>query len=173
MANTPLEVKKPAPVPAPARDAWQSLRSEMDDLFDRFAGTFGMPSLRRMFDAFPAPSVTSTFSMPAPAIDIIEDAGGYRLTAELPGMTEADIHVELTGDTLTLKGEKKQESEHADKNYTLSERSYGSFQRSFYLPEGVDRDKLDASFAKGVLTISMPKLPAAVATAKKIEVKGG
>ena len=165
MATTPLEVKKPTPAPAPA--AWQSLRSEMDELFDRFAGSFGVQSLRRMFDGLPAPSV------PAPAIDIVADAGGYKLTAELPGMTESDIVVELNGDMLTLKGEKKQESEHKDKTYTMSERSYGAFQRSFALPDGVDRDKLDAKFANGVLTISMPKLPAAVVEPKKIEVKSG
>jgi HSP20 family protein len=77
----------------------------------------------------------------------------------------------LSGDTLTLKGEKKQESERKEKNYTLSERSYGSFLRSFYLPEGVDREKIDANFSKGVLTVTLPKTPAAAAEPKKIEVK--
>jgi HSP20 family protein len=172
MATTPVEVKRSAPAPAAANtDPWMTLRTEMDRLFDRFSTGFGMPSLRRMFDMAPQFRTETAFSMPAPAIDIVEDGNGYKLTAELPGMEEKDIELVLTGDTLTLKGEKKQESEHKEKNYTLSERSYGSFQRSFYLPEGVDRDKIDASFSKGVLTVALPKTAAAAAEPKKIEVK--
>jgi HSP20 family protein len=72
---------------------------------------------------------------------------------------------------MTLKGEKRQEKEQNDKNYYLSERSYGSFQRSFYIPDGVDRDRIAADFAKGVLTVTMPKTAKAVAEQKKIEVK--
>jgi HSP20 family protein len=72
---------------------------------------------------------------------------------------------------MTLKGEKRQEKEQNDKNYYLSERSYGSFQRSFYIPDGVDRDRIAADFAKGVLTVTMPKTAKAVAEQRKIEVK--
>lgn len=171
MANTPVEVKNTAPAPVPSRDIWQSMREEMDEVFDRFSGAFGMPSLRRMFDLPPATRLRSAFTMPAPAIDIMEDAAAYKLTAELPGMAEGDIQLELSGDMLTLTGEKKQESEHKDKNYTMSERAYGSFRRSFTLPDGVDRNKVEANFTKGVLTVTMPKLPAAAAETKKIEVK--
>jgi HSP20 family protein len=109
--------------------------------------------------------------MPSPAIDIVEEPAGYKLTAELPGMTEKDVELIVSGDTVTLKGEKKLEMERKDKNYTLSERTYGSFQRTFYLPDGVDRDKIAAEFGKGVLTVTLPKTPAAAATPKKIEVK--
>ena len=171
MANAPVEVKKTAPVPAAAPDAWRSFRTEMDRLFDRFAGGWGMPSLRRMFDVEPAFRYESSFTMPSPAVDIAEDDAGYRVTAELPGMTEKEIEVVLSDGMLTLKGEKKQEKEQKEKNFYLSERSYGSFQRSFTLPEGVDRDKISADFAKGVLTISMPKTAKAKEAAKKIEVK--
>ena len=70
-----------------------------------------------------------------------------------------------------MKGEKRQEKEQKDKNVYLSERSYGFFQRSFYVPEGVDREKIAADFSKGVLTVTMPKTAKAVEQQKKIEVK--
>ncbi len=171
MASTPVEVKKSTPAPTGAPDAWRSLRTEMDRLFDRFASGWGMPSLRRMFDVEPTLRYESSFSMPTPAMDITEDEAGYKLTAELPGMTEKEIEVVLADGMLTLKGEKKAEKEQKDKNFYLSERSYGSFQRSFTLPDGVDRDKITADFAKGVLTIAMPKTAKAKEAEKKIEVK--
>jgi HSP20 family protein len=171
MATTPVEVKKTVPAPA-TPDAWRSLRTEMDRLFDRFSSGFGMPSLRRMFDAdLPPFRFETALTMPNPAIDVTEDSDAYKLTAELPGMAESDIEVALTDDTLTIKGEKKEEKEKTEKNYYLSERSYGSFRRSFALPDGVDRDKIGAEFAKGVLTVTMPKAAEAKAEPKKIEVK--
>lgn len=171
MATTPVEVKKTPPAQASAPDAWRSFRTEMDRLFDRFAGGWGMPSLRRMFDVEPAFRYESTFSVPSPAVDISEDEAGYKVTAELPGMAEKEIEVVLSDGMLTLKGEKRQEKEQKDKNFYLSERAYGSFQRSFALPDGVDRDKITADFAKGVLTITMPKTAKAKEAEKKIEVK--
>ena len=171
MANTPVEVKKAAPAVTNAPDAWRSLRTEMDRMFDRFAGGWGMPSLRRMFDAEPASRYETSFTVPSPAVDITEDDGNYNMTAELPGMSEKEIEVVVSGDMLTLKGEKKEEKEQQEKNFYLSERSYGSFQRSFYVPEGVDRDKIAADFSKGVLTITMPKTAKAVQQQKTIEVK--
>ena len=165
MANTPVEVKKTAPAAAGAPDTWRSFRTEMDRLFDRFAGGWGMPSVRHMFEGEPA------FTVPSPAVDITEDEAGFKVTAELPGMSEKEIEVVLSDGMLTLKGEKKAEKEQKEKNFYLSERSYGSFQRSFTLPDGVDRDKIAADFAKGVLTISMPKTAKAKDAEKKIEVK--
>ena len=171
MANTPVEVKETAPAVANAPDTWRSFRTEMDRLFDRFAGGWGMPSLRRMFDAEPAFQYESSFAMPSPAVDISEDDGAYKVTAELPGMAEKEIEVVVSGDTLSIKGEKRLEKEQKEKNFHLSERSYGSFQRSFYVPDGVDRDKIAADFSKGVLTVTMPKTAKAVEQTKKIEVK--
>ena len=170
MANT-VEVAWAAPVPANAPDAWHTMRTEMDRLFDRFAGGSGMPSLRRMFDVEPAFRAESSFSMPSPAVDITEDNAAYKVTAELPGLTEKEIQVVVSGNTLTLKGEKRQDREQNDKNFYLSERSYGSFRRSFGVPEGVDQDNIVANFSKGVLTITMPKTAKAVEQQRKIEVK--
>jgi HSP20 family protein len=171
MASTPVEVHKTAPAPAGAPDAWRSFRTEMDRLFDRFAGGWGMPSLRRMFDVEPAFRYESSFTLPSPAVDITEGDAAYKVTAELPGMSEKEIEVVVSGGMLTLKGEKRQEKEKKEKNFYLSERSYGSFQRSFTLPEGVDREKITADFTKGVLTIGMPKTAKAKEAEKKIEVK--
>ncbi len=171
MATAPVEVKKTAPAPASPSDAWRSLRREMDQLFDRFAGGWGFPSLRRMFDVEPTFRSESSFTMPAPAVDIAEDDAAYKVTAELPGMSEKEIEVVVSGDVLTLKGEKRQEKEQKERNFYLSERSYGAFQRSFHVPEGADRDKIVAEFSKGVLTITMPKTAQAKQAEKKIEVK--
>jgi HSP20 family protein len=162
MADTPVPVKQTTALASGAPDYWRSFKTEMDRLFDRFTGTFGLAP----FQAFRSEPI---FSMPTPAVDITEDDGTIRLTAELPGMTEKDIQVSLSGNTLTIKGEKRQEREEKEKGYHLSERSYGAFQRSFLLPEGADCDKVDAAFGNGVLTVTVQK--SAQAAPKKIEVK--
>lgn len=169
MAQTPVEVKKATPARTP--DVWHSFRSEMDRLFDRFSTGFGLPTFRRMLDVEPAWSSESSFSFAAPAVDVTEDDKAYKITAELPGIEEKNIEVTVSGDMLTLKGEKRYEKEEKDKNRYMSERAYGSFQRSFLLPEGVDRDKIAADLAKGVLTITLPKTAEAQKPQKKIEVK--
>jgi len=95
----------------------------------------------------------------------------YTVTAELPGLEEKDIEVTVTDHLLTIKGEKSYEKEEKDKDHRVSERAYGSFQRAFTMPDGVDAEKITAALAKGVLTITMPKTAAAQKPAKKIEVK--
>ena len=167
MADVPVEVKKTAPAQTSAPDIWQSFRSEMDRLFDRF----GFPSLRRVFDIEPAWRSASSFSFSVPAIDMSEDEKAYMISAELPGIDAKDIDVSVSGDMLVLKGEKRQEKEEKDKNYHFSERAYGSFQRAFDLPASVDRDKVAADFSKGVLTITLPKTAEARKPQKKIAIK--
>ena len=169
MADVPVEVKKTAPAQTNVPDVWHSFRGEMDRLFDRFGSGFGFPSPRRMFDIEPA--WRSSFSFSVPAIDMSEDEKVYKISAELPGIDAKDIDVSVSGDTLVLKGEKRQEREEKDKNYHFSERVHGSFQRSFQLPPSIDRDKLAADFSKGVLTIILPKTAQAQKPQKKIEVK--
>jgi HSP20 family protein len=172
-----VEVKKQetATAPAPARargvEPWQSLRDEMNRLFDDFwRGGFGLPSLRRTLEE-PSSRYESSFDITAPAVDVAEDDKAFHIAAELPGMSEKDIEVNLSGDTLTIKGEKREEKEEKEKNYYVSERRYGSFQRSFTVPDSVDRDRVEASFEKGVLTLALPKTPQAVKQQKKIEIK--
>jgi HSP20 family protein len=110
----------------------------------------------------------------APAVDIVEGENVYEVRAELPGMDEKDIEVKLAGGGLTIKGEKheeKEEKEEKKKDYYLQERQFGSFERYFTVPEGVDTDKIEAKFKKGVLTVRLPKKPEAIKPEKKIEVK--
>jgi len=170
VANAPVEVKKATPAPASVPDVWRSFRGEMDRLFDRFFSPYGMPSLRRMFDLDPGWSDTS-FSFAAPAIDFSEDDKAYKITAELPGLEAKDLDVSIAGDTLLIKGEKRQETEQKDKNYHVTERAYGSFQRAFALPEGIARDKIAADLSKGVLTLTLPKTAEARKPARKIDIK--
>jgi HSP20 family protein len=167
MAEVPVEVKKASPAQTNVPDVWHSFRGEMDRLFDRF----GFPSLRRMFDVEPSWRAASSFSFSAPAIDMSEDEKAYKISAELPGIDAKDIDVSVSGDTLLLRGEKRQEKQEKDKNYHFSERAYGSFQRSFQLPPSVDRDRVAADFSKGVLTITLPKTAEAQKPQKKIEIK--
>jgi len=171
MADVPVEVKKATPAQTNVPDLWQSFRSEMDRLFDRFGSGFGFPSLRRMFDIEPAWRSASSFGFSAPAIDMSEDEKAYKISAELPGIDAKDIDVSVSGDTLVLRGEKRQEKEEKEKNYHVSERAYGSFQRSFQLPPSIDRDKVAADFSKGVLTITLPKTAESQKPVTKIAVR--
>jgi len=170
MANAPVEITKTPPAPQRALDPWASFRTEMERLFDRFSGGFGFPNVQRLFDVAPV-GRDNLFSFATPVVDVTEDDGAYKIAAELPGLSEKDIDISLSGDTLVLKGEKRQEHEEKETNRYLCERSYGAFQRSFMLPDGVDRNKIDAAFAKGVLTITLPKAPGAQQPQTKIEVK--
>jgi len=171
MAKVPVEVKKNAPAPAPRLPhKWQSFRQEMDQLFDRFSG-FGLPGFRRSLDVEPAWTYESSFSFPVPAVDVTEGDKDFKVTAELPGLEEKDIDVTVSDHTLTIKGEKSYEKEEKNKDHHVSERAYGSFQRSFALPERVDADKITAGLAKGVLTVTLPKTAEAQKPTKKIEVK--
>ncbi len=162
MANAPtsVAVKKQATTP----DVWTSFRSEMDRLFDRF-GVPSFPSFPSLFGASPDLFFT------VPAVDVTEDDKAYKIAAEMPGVEEKDIEVNVNEDTLVLKGEKRQEKEEKGKNTYVSERSYGSFQRAFALPQGVDRDKIAADFSKGVLTVTLPKTSESQKQQKKIEIK--
>jgi len=133
-----------------------ALRQEMDRLFQDFG--------RGMLDV-------PTRSVAMPRVDVTETPTEIRIAAELPGMTEKDVEVELHDDILTISGEKRSEREEKGENRHLVERSYGAFSRSFQLPPGYDADKISAQFDKGVLRISLPKPTAPEAQPKKIEVK--
>ena len=107
----------------------------------------------------------------APRIDISETDTELRIEVELPGIDEKDVCLTLTDNVLMIRGEKKAEREEKDKNYYVSERSFGSFQRAIPLPTEVDADKVEASFKNGVLTVRLPKTPEAEAKTRRIEVK--
>jgi HSP20 family protein len=187
MAETAVEVKKEtkegkevtaAPSPAAFEnlwlDNWRSFRNEMDRMFDQFwRGNLALPSLRRAFEPERFRRFAPFFGVSVPAVDLVEEDTAFRLTAEMPGMTDKDVDVTVSGDMVTIKGEKREEKKEQTKYYFCSERRYGSFQRSLELPAGVDRDKIAASFKNGILTMTLPKTAEAVKQQKKIEVKPG
>lgn len=166
--QTPATTGKGASVPVherAGRPFW-SLRREIDNLFDDFYHGWAPFSRRAADPAGPLPAT-------APALDVIDKEAEVKLVADLPGLTEKDINVEVTDSMLTISGEKAEETEEGDKEGEryVSERRFGGFMRRISLPEGIDQEKIDASFKNGVLTVRLPKKPEARNPARKIEVK--
>lgn len=148
--------------PKSSDDLLMPLHQGIDRLFSDFFGA-DLPRLARF-------QWDGGFS---PSMDVSETDGQLEVTAELPSLDEKDVEVSVSDGVLTIKGEKKSETKEEDKDrshYRL-ERSYGSFRCSFQLPQGVDADKVSASFDKGVLKISIAKTEAARTATRKIEVK--
>jgi HSP20 family protein len=107
-----------------------------------------------------------------PAVNFTETDKAYEITSELPGgMGEKNVEVNFANGVLTIKGEKQEEREEKKKGYHMRERSLGSFERTFQVPEGIDADKVKANFKKGRLVVTLPKTPAARKAEKKIAVK--
>jgi HSP20 family protein len=104
-----------------------------------------------------------------PSMDLSETDKEIEITAELPGLEEKDIQLNVADNVLTIRGEKKNEREETKKDYHLVERSYGSFTRAVQLPDGVNPDSIKAVMSKGVLKVTVPK-PAPAQT-KKIDIK--
>jgi HSP20 family protein len=159
-----------------ALQAWrplESLRREIDHLFENFDPDFRRHSFHRsIFDVEPFWRRELTWGT-TPTVDIVEKNDAYEVKAELPGMDEKNIEVKLVNEVLMIKGEKQQEKEEKKEDYHLHERRFGSFERRFAVPKGVDIDKVEASFRNGILTVRLPKKPEAIKAGKKIEVKAG
>jgi HSP20 family protein len=109
----------------------------------------------RVFDAFFGQ--TDRGRRWVPPIDLVEAEDHFVLKADLPGLAEGDVNIEVQDGTLTISGERKAEHEQREKGWYRIERSFGSFNRSLTLPDGVDPDRIDASFANGVLEVRIPK----------------
>jgi HSP20 family protein len=168
----PVKTERTAARPAvAARWPIVSLHREIDRLFEDFdRGFWGFPMERPTFDMEPLWQRAAAFGA-LPAVDVSEDEKAYEITAELPGMDEKNIEVKLSNGTLTIKGERTAEREEKKKDYHLQERNYGSFERSFQLPNGVDKNKIEANFDKGILKVSLPKTAEAQKAEKKIAIK--
>jgi HSP20 family protein len=141
---------------------WQPFR-EMEEMGRRFEDYFGRPFLPALWRHFPTEEMGWS-----PALDVMEKEDKFIVKVELPGVKEENVDVSITGDMLTISGEKKAESEVKKKGYYYSESSYGSFSRSINIPSTVDTNKIEANYEKGVLEISLPKAPEV--KAKKIKV---
>jgi HSP20 family protein len=146
------------------------LRREVDRPFEDFDRGFWRFPFRSAFALEPFWRGEPTWGT-APAVDISESDKDYEITADLPGMTEKDIEVTLANGGLIIKGQKQKEKEEKKKDYYLHERRFGSFERRFRVPEGVETDKIEAGFKNGVLTVTLPKTAEAQKAEKKIAVK--
>lgn len=147
------------------------LRDEIDRLFDSVVGVpFGwhMSDL----DPFRRFGMLPSLGGITPHTDVKESDTAIEITAELPGLEEKDVEVTLSKGLLTMKGEKRVDHEDEGTDYHLSERRYGSFRRTFRLPETVDEAGIAAAFDKGVLTVTLPKIAKAESEVRHIEVAG-
>lgn len=128
----------------------------------------------RMFDSFLGldrrRSDLQTFDW-VPRVNVEEFEDRFEITAEIPGMKKDEIGIELQENVLTIKGEKKYEKEEKDRNFTICERSYGTFQRAFTLPENANADGIDAAYNDGVLTVAVPKVEPVKPKEIKVKVK--
>ena len=159
------DVTKASPQkPAQTLDVFDTMRHEMNRLFDRFDQ--GWPSLPGLLGGGQKGGSMGL------DLDVRDDGTSMVIEAELPGVDEKDVSVTLANGVLTISGEKKNEREEKKDDYYLSERSYGSFRRSIRLPDTVDETKVEAKFEKGVLHVTAPKKPEAAKAERRIEIKG-
>jgi len=174
--KVPVTMGDKAATPSTAMQMWrpfENLRHEVDRLFEDFYTglPFRPPFRRPAFDIEPFWAPQSWVTVPA--VDFVEHDDAFGMTADLPGLDEKNIELKVANGVLTIKGEKTEDKEEKEEHFHLRERRFGSFERSFRIPETVDTDKIEASFKHGVLTMKMPKTAEAQKSAKKIEVKGG
>jgi HSP20 family protein len=141
----------------PARELG-TIQNEMNRLFNTFFDT-------------PTQGNGGAYRRWVPAMDLVETDGEYVLKADLPGLSESDVNIELEDRVLTISGERKAENEERKEGYYRIERSFGSFARSLTVPEGVDGDAVKASFENGVLEVRIPKPEAR--KPKKVEISVG
>jgi HSP20 family protein len=152
-----LEDKKPPQLVAGTNPLAENLRREMESMMSRFFGGAG--------PLFPMDTAAQRTGLPSldmtgavsPAIDINETDTAIELTAELPGLAEDDVEIELKNRRLTISGQKNVTHDEAG-DLRISERSYGSFSRTMMVPDTVDVENIQAEFDKGVLHVKMPKI---------------
>lgn len=156
---------------APAKEKrpetpFDSLRNEIERVFDKARPACGGPQAPRL-----VLEVGPSDWPVVPAVDVLERDGEYEISAELPGIAEEDLEIGLLDRTLMIKGVKRPAGEGSGQDHLLSERRYGTFQRSFRLPDAVDAEAIEASFVGGVLTVRLPRIADAPRARRKIEVR--
>jgi HSP20 family protein len=161
--------KKTVPSTPKPMSHGETLRREIDCLFDELRpSAWQLPTTRSFFNYDIASLRDWQIS---PSVDFVEIGDAYELTVELPGLDVANVDVTVSEGMLAIKGEKKDEKQKHEGDYYVSERQYGSFQRMLKLPDGVEAEEIAASFAKGVLTIRLPKSPATQKSEKKVPIQ--
>lgn len=149
--------------PRDREDPFTSLHREVNRMFEEFGRSFDL-----------APWTGWDLEGFQPRLDVTETDDEVLVTAEMPGLEEKDFELNLTGDVLTLKGEKRFEHEQGEKGAAHRvERAYGSFQRTIQLPCEVEAEKSAADYRAGVLTVKLPKAPSAKRSVHRIDVKAG
>lgn len=155
-----------------AMEPWGMLHGDLnrwfDDIWRQMAGFSMFPTLRT---ARPFALGGPAMMFGLPATDIKETEQAYTLCVELPGLTREDVDISVEGDVLQLQGHKAEEKEDAGATYRVSERRFGRFERSFPLPQDVDRGAIEASFQDGVLKVTLPRTAAAVEQKSRIEIR--
>lgn len=143
-------------------DLLPQFHREIDRLFGDFFGDWNAPSIwsgMAGLEAF------------TPNVDIHDDGKNVKVVAELPGIDEKDLDVELNGRYLTLRGEKREEKDETEQGWHKVERHFGSFERTVQLPEGINPDEVKADYRKGVLTVTLPRKAELQNERKKIMVE--
>ena len=179
MANTGtnLPVKDSAKTPTRgsggAGHPFESIRREFDRLFEDLDRNSWLAPFS-LFGGTPAkPSNGESAWMTTPAVDVVERTDAYEITAEMPGMDEKNIEVSLVNGGLSIHGEKREDTTDESADHYVRERRFGSFERSFALPDDVSVDKIQANYANGVLRVTLPKNPSAQSAKRRIDVKKG
>ncbi len=142
------------------------LHQEVDRFFNEMMHEFGMP---QAMEAGRMPAEPGYFIQPH--VDIRELAERFEILVEVPGVEESDLHIDLSGDTLIIQGEKKQETREEKGEFHRRECAYGSFKRMMSLPDNVDRTQISATFRNGLLTIALPKSEQSQPKLQQIEIK--
>lgn len=146
------------------------LRNQIEDMFDRYFHGWPsrMPHLGEMWDI--EPGFGPKGFERSPRVDMTETDKGYEIAAELPGLEDEDLDVNVTDDVLTISGEKREEHEQKEKDYYVQERRYGRFSRSLRLPQDADAGNIKAHFDKGVLKVDIPRTRKPKKKGRKISV---
>ncbi len=145
----------------------QQLRQQIDSLFDDTFRGFEFPSLRPKLPESGSSWITQTFR---PNLNVSSDNRCYEVTLEAPGMTENNLSIEVSGDILTIQGEKQEEKEDKDRHFYRIERSYGNFQRTLSLPDDANVDEIEANMKDGILKLMIPRREVMDSEARKISI---
>lgn len=168
VTRMPERTERDIPVRGPG--AVGTLRNEINSLFDRFAGRDrALRDVREPLDLLDWPFGRETAFAQA---DLSETEDAWELQIDLPGLDKEDVSVDYANGVVTIAGERTDEREDKRKGYYLSERTYGSFQRSFRVPDGVKAEEIKARFDNGVLTVELPKSEEARKQTHRIEIQG-
>lgn len=156
--------RQPTLVDRRGADPWSALRDEMDRMIEEAFSRFGAE--------VPGTSLSSGRGvLLRPKLDISEKRKLYRVRVEIPGVDKGDVSVEVDGDALVIRGEKRRESDEGDESYHCVERSYGAFERVLALPEDADPAGIEAGFRRGVLEVRIPKQTLEGRESRRIEVQ--